>query len=670
MKVLVTGASGFVAKHVVRYLSSHGHEPVPTDVAGGPNAGSVTDRSFVLEELGRIDFEAVVHLAGIADLNRTIENPYAAFEINSYGTLNVLELALRKNVKRFVYACYDERTRVFTTAGIKRYNELHTGDLVFTLNPSNGLIEVKPIERVYVYRHLGKMIHFDGRRIDLLVTPNHKMLVKVPTRLGGRIVWATVFEDAEMVASRSVCRLASGRWIGPDKLPAIFHNELQSLTDLYYLTGLFVGDGDLNGTQYQIIKSGLSKAEFMERRDSLGRFTTQPVNPVSKAFEYPRTFLYIPEQDKCRHHLEELLQRNSLQWSGYKKSVYVNSDFLYGFFQQCYDTNSGSHSAHTKRIPRWMLNSDPKLLHSLLQGLLDSDGSRGRMLTTVSLGLVEDTMELCSKLGYFTTCSLSHSVSQIAGRTIESTGFRLNISAESGTPMFGKTYNNVHSEDYDGNVFCIEVENHNFLVERNGKIAFSGNSSANVYGVPSTNPVSEQAAFNPRVPYDYSKVAGESFVMGYHRAKGLPVAITRSWLLFGEYDAPTRAVPRFVRSCLRNEPIRLFNSGRDTTAPSHAENYGRLVADLIAKDSAIGQAFNFGGEKAVTIRELAELIRRLTGSTSELQMLPPRSASESEPQVSYPSTEKMKRLLGYEYELGLETGLRRTVEWVRSSSSA
>jgi len=296
LKVLVTGASGFVAKHVMSYLSSHGHEPVPTDVAGGPNAGSVTDRSFVFGELGRLDFEAVVHLAGIADLGRTIENPYSAFEVNSYGTLNMLELALRKNVKRFVYA-----------------------------------------------------------------------------------------------------------------------------------------------------------------------------------------------------------------------------------------------------------------------------------------------------------------------------------------------------------------------------------SSANVYGAPRSNPVTEEAAFNPRVPYDFSKVAGEAFVMGYHRAKGLPVSITRAWLLFGEYDAPTRAVPRFIASCLRNEPIRLFNSGRDTTAPSHAENYGRLVAGLIEKDAAVGQAFNFAGEKTITIRELADLVRSLTGSKSELQMLPPRSESEKEPQVSYPSTDKMKRLLGYEYELDLEAGLRRTADWLRSS---
>lgn len=297
MKVLVTGASGFVARHVTGYLSTHGHEPISTDAVGTTSVGSVTDKSFVLETLARLDFEAVVHLAGIADLGRTVENPYAAFEVNSYGTLNMLELALRKGVKRFVYA-----------------------------------------------------------------------------------------------------------------------------------------------------------------------------------------------------------------------------------------------------------------------------------------------------------------------------------------------------------------------------------SSANVYGAPKKNPVTEQAEFDPRVPYDHSKVAGEAFVMGYHSAKHLPVAITRSWLLFGEFDAPNRAVPRFIRSCLYGEPVRLFNSGRDKTAPSHAANYGKLVMKLLENDSAVGQAFNFGGERAVTVKELAEMIKRLTGSNSELQMLPPRSDAESEPQVSYPSTEKMKRLLGYEYELDLEEGLKRTADWIKTLS--
>lgn len=190
-------------------------------------------------------------------------------------------------------------------------------------------------------------------------------------------------------------------------------------------------------------------------------------------------------------------------------------------------------------------------------------------------------------------------------------------------------------------------------------------SSANVFGAPKSNPVTEDAPFDPRVPYDYSKVICENLAMSFFKTKGLPVAITRSWLLFGEHDQPSRATIRFIRACLRGEPLTLFNGGRDTTSPSHVINYAKLALAILENDRAIGQAFNFGGSSPVTIRELAETVKRLTSSRSELVLAPPRSELESEPQVSYPSTEKAKALLGYRHELTLEQGLQRTIDWVR-----
>ena len=194
---------------------------------------------------------------------------------------------------------------------------------------------------------------------------------------------------------------------------------------------------------------------------------------------------------------------------------------------------------------------------------------------------------------------------------------------------------------------------------------FIFSSSANVFGVPKKLPVTEESPFDPRVPYDYSKVIGEQLVMSYLKNRGLPVAITRSWLLFGEHDQPTRATIRFIRACLSNEPLTLYNGGRDTTAPSHAANYAKLVLAILQNDGSAGEAFNFGGEKVVKIRELAQMIKRLTNSSSEVILAPPRSELEREPQVSYPSNRKVEKVLGYRNELSLEEGLKRTIQWVR-----
>ena len=99
LRVLVTGSQGFVGRHVVSYLAEHGFETVGTDVAAGADVvGSIVDKSFVDDKLSRLDFDAVVHLAGIADLKKTIEDPYSCYQINCFGTLNALELASKKKV--------------------------------------------------------------------------------------------------------------------------------------------------------------------------------------------------------------------------------------------------------------------------------------------------------------------------------------------------------------------------------------------------------------------------------------------------------------------------------------------------------------------------------------------------------------------------------------------
>lgn len=189
-------------------------------------------------------------------------------------------------------------------------------------------------------------------------------------------------------------------------------------------------------------------------------------------------------------------------------------------------------------------------------------------------------------------------------------------------------------------------------------------SSANVYGVPVDRPVTEMTPFNPRLPYDYSKVIGEMLVRSYGIHKSLKVSITRSWLLFGEGEQQNRAVPRFVRACLANEKIPLFNRGQDVTDPTYVENYGRIVELILTREESVGEAFNVGSGGKMSIREMAEKIKEVTGSSSELELLPPRTEFEKDPQVSYPSIDKLRRLLAYEPIVNFEQGIRRVVDWI------
>ena len=194
---------------------------------------------------------------------------------------------------------------------------------------------------------------------------------------------------------------------------------------------------------------------------------------------------------------------------------------------------------------------------------------------------------------------------------------------------------------------------------------FIYSSSANVYGVPAELPVKESTPLNPRTPYDYSKAMSEMLIQSYSKARGLRYVIFRSWKLFGEHDVETTAIPRFIKACLMGEPLTLYNSGRDTTDPTYILNFCHAVDLALRRDEAVGEIFNPGTGSEISIRELAELIKKLTGSSSEVKLLPPRTEAEKEPMRSYPSIEKISEILGYSPVVSLEDGLRKTIEFYR-----
>lgn len=195
-------------------------------------------------------------------------------------------------------------------------------------------------------------------------------------------------------------------------------------------------------------------------------------------------------------------------------------------------------------------------------------------------------------------------------------------------------------------------------------------SSNNVYGPPKKLPVAEEDPYNPRAPYDYSKVVSEHFVKSFHLHKEVPTVILRSWNLFGPHDQPNRAVPRFIKACLANEPIPLYNGGRDADNFYHVHNYCEAAHLALTSPKAEGGIFNVGTGQETTVRKLAITIKEITGSSSKLEILPPRTPLEAKPRRTRPSISKIKRVLGYKPVLGLREGLEQTLEWYRQNPPA
>jgi dTDP-glucose 4,6-dehydratase len=188
-------------------------------------------------------------------------------------------------------------------------------------------------------------------------------------------------------------------------------------------------------------------------------------------------------------------------------------------------------------------------------------------------------------------------------------------------------------------------------------------STSEVYGDPLVHPQPESYWGNvnpigPRGVYDEAKRYAEALTMAYHRQQGVDTAIVRIFNTYGPRMRPNdgRAIPTFARQALASQPLTVFGDGSQTRSFCYVEDEVEgLYRLFIAGDP---QPTNIGNPAEYTMRQLAEIVVRLTGSSSEIvyEALP-----EDDPQQRQPDTTRAEQILGWAPEIDLEEGLRRTL---------
>jgi dTDP-glucose 4,6-dehydratase len=188
-------------------------------------------------------------------------------------------------------------------------------------------------------------------------------------------------------------------------------------------------------------------------------------------------------------------------------------------------------------------------------------------------------------------------------------------------------------------------------------------STSEVYGDPQVHPQPESYWGNvnpvgPRSVYDEAKRYGEALTMAYHRFRGVDTGIVRIFNTYGPRMRPDdgRAIPNFIAQALRGEPITLYGDGSQTRSICYVSD---LVAGiLLLLDSGRTGPMNCGTEHEMSMRELAETIRRLVGSSSELVSEP---LPENDPLQRRPVLDVIRGELGYEPVVTPADGLARTI---------
>jgi dTDP-glucose 4,6-dehydratase len=192
-------------------------------------------------------------------------------------------------------------------------------------------------------------------------------------------------------------------------------------------------------------------------------------------------------------------------------------------------------------------------------------------------------------------------------------------------------------------------------------------STSEVYGDPQVHPQPESYwghvnPVGPRGVYDEAKRFAEALTMAYHRFHGVDTRIVRIFNTYGPRMRPNdgRVVSNFIVQALRGEPLSIYGEGDQTRSFTYVDDLVDGIFRLFQSDRV--DPTNVGNPVEFTIRELADLVRELTGGQSELVHHP---LPEDDPKVRQPDITVAREVLGWEPIVPLKEGLERTIPYFR-----
>jgi dTDP-glucose 4,6-dehydratase len=162
--------------------------------------------------------------------------------------------------------------------------------------------------------------------------------------------------------------------------------------------------------------------------------------------------------------------------------------------------------------------------------------------------------------------------------------------------------------------------------------------------------------------YDEAKRFAEAMTMAYHRYHGLDTRIVRIFNTYGPRMRPSdgRVVSNFISQALRGEPLTVYGDGSQTRSFCYVDDLIEGILRLFERGT--DEPTNIGNPHEFTVRQLAERVLALTGSRSPIVERP---LPVDDPRVRQPDITRARETLGWEPQVSLDDGLRRTIEYLR-----
>jgi hypothetical protein len=349
--------------------------------------------------------------------------------------------------------CYDKETEILTLHGWKKISELVKTDKVLTLNPKSYLMKYQYPKQIFNYNWKGNLLHFQNRNIDLKVTPNHKLFLKLAHR--------QKFEMVEAIEASKYYEMKfkkDGKWKGKE--------------EQYFLLPQITGKNVIQ-------KKELDMDVWLE---FLGYFIAE--GSLSHGYSINISQSMKAHPDICQK-IGKCIEKLDYKYSYHDSNFRISNKQLHSYLK-----NLG-HS-HEKYVPEIFKQLSPRQLNILYEALVDGDGIRYGSVSGIvssSKRLMDDIQEILLKMGYCGDIRLKQKKGYKSfmknGRVIvskqDSYCIWKNKYFKNPVLSKGKSFKGrINSEFYEDKVFCCEVPYHLVYVRRNGLACWSGNSSREV----------------------------------------------------------------------------------------------------------------------------------------------------------------------------------------------
>lgn len=183
------------------------------------------------------------------------------------------------------------------------------------------------------------------------------------------------------------------------------------------------------------------------------------------------------------------------------------------------------------------------------------------------------------------------------------------------------------------------------------------------YKVSEGDVTSLGAVGESRWTYAVSKIAMEHYLFNLHKAFGFPVISIRPFNIYGPNQSGVGAIKTFIQRAVKNQKLKIHNDGSQIRAWCYVDDMVDALINALSHRRAVGHALNIGNPSAaITIYQLAVMIKRLSGSSSVIENVPWR---KTEVELRIPSIDQAQRLLKWSPKTDLESGLVSTIEYYR-----